>query len=178
MAFLKDTKIDGNLYVELDIRASEALSYVSTGGGDESTAGGFGFPRFENALIDNIAKFSEIEGTHNGLFKSSYLNEEKSNYIEDPEKFQVINISFENELTASDPKDVIITNATNILFRDGEINIVKAYADNSEIHLFYKVNGNIVEHPLANIGSTDASKGKVPGPNQMYGFYFEKPASI
>ena len=36
MAFLKGSKIEGNLYVEGDIRASQALSYTSTDNGDET----------------------------------------------------------------------------------------------------------------------------------------------
>lgn len=165
MAFLKDTKIDGNLYVEKEIRASQALSYTSTGGG-ESSEGGFGFPRYEDALVDNIAKFAVISGRHNGKFTSAILNETPGTYAEDP-------INSVNNFTISfGDKDLIIRNAVNILFRNGEINIAKTSITDSTIHLYYKLeDGSLDEQQLSDIGTED-----VPNSNNAYGFYYEKPA--
>lgn len=165
MAFLKDTKIDGNLYVEKEIRASEALSYTSTGDG-ESSEGGFGFPRYENALVDNIAKFAVVSGQHDGKFTSAILNETTSTYNEDPiNSVNNFTVSFEN-------KDLTIRNAASILFRNGDINIAKTSITNSTIHLYYKLaDGSLVEQQLSGIGTE-----KVPNPHNVYGFYYEKPA--
>lgn len=165
MAFLKDTKIDGNLYVEKEIRASQALSYTSTGGG-ESSEDGFGFPRYEDALVDNIAKFAVVSGQHDGKFTSAILNETSSTYAEDP-------INSVNNFTISfEDKNLIIRNAANMLFRNGEINIAKTSITDSTIHFYYKsTNGSLVEQQLSDIGTK-----KVPNPHNAYGFYYEKPA--
>lgn len=163
MAFLKGSKIDGNLYVEGDIRASQALSYTSTDNGDE-TKEGFGFPRYENPLEDNLAKFSVISGVHDGKFTSAILNENASTYDEDP-------ISNVRNMTISFT-DVTIRNALNILFRNGSINISNSVITDSNIRLFYRMNdGTFEEQNLSNIG-TEA----VPNPNNAYGFYYENPS--
>lgn len=163
MAFLKGSKIEGNLYVEGDIRASQALSYTSTDNGDE-TKEGFGFPRYENPLEDNLAKFSVVSGVHDGKFTSAILNENASTYKEDP----VRNV---NKMIISFT-DVVIRNSPSILFRNGTINIANSVVTDSDIHFFYKMNdGTFKEQNLSNIG-TEA----VLNPHNAYGFYYENPS--